>query len=116
MDSWQAISTVSLPAPCQVADARLKRAACSHAAEFSATLDGTPVSEGGVSALAMVVNGRTWPKWVRARTSPCMRLLTVLALQPERTRMLPVQSVVREPYRLRLLNGCNARALVLYFR
>jgi hypothetical protein len=27
-----------------------------------------------------------------------------------------LQDVVREPYRLRLLNGCNAKALIIYFR
>jgi hypothetical protein len=26
------------------------------------------------------------------------------------------QGVVREPYRLRVLNGCNAKALIIYFR
>jgi hypothetical protein len=26
------------------------------------------------------------------------------------------QDVVREPYRLRILNGCNAKALIIYFR
>jgi FtsP/CotA-like multicopper oxidase with cupredoxin domain len=27
-----------------------------------------------------------------------------------------LQNVVREPYRLRILNGCNAKALIIYFR
>jgi hypothetical protein len=29
---------------------------------------------------------------------------------------LLLQDVVREPYRLRILNGCNAKALIIYFR
>jgi hypothetical protein len=30
--------------------------------------------------------------------------------------LLLLQPVMREPYRLRVLNGCNAKALIIYFR
>lgn len=54
----------------------------------SVTTDGQPISTAAANGAAcMVVNGKTWP----------------------------TLTVQREPYRLRILNGCNARTLVLYF-
>ncbi|KAF6257813.1 hypothetical protein COO60DRAFT_1460964 [Scenedesmus sp. NREL 46B-D3] len=34
---------------------------------------------------------------------------------PSAAVRFPLQDVVREPYRLRLLNGCNAKTLIIYF-
>eukprot|EP00775_Hariotina_reticulata_P002747 gene2747-3041_t len=51
------------------------------------TLDGTPLDQNGTSAVNIIVNGKTWPRF----------------------------GVTREPYRLRVLNGCNARTIILYF-
>jgi hypothetical protein len=41
---------------------------------------------------------------------PCSHALLLLLLPAL------LQDVVREPYRLRILNGCNAKALIIYFR